>query len=177
MERLVVIILVCIAPAIGLTQTLSIVQIDSLVNNIESDSTLNVIGLDALDVFGSSYDGGGIVHLIYSENQLQAYKCDIGLSNGAVSFYLYFLNHVPIQFVEIEKRFRYVEEEARYDLTDLFDSFEEKVYVRNWEEANTEHFVSGTRTLSEARSGIFEYEPEVEFALRLFKGELQKQKR
>ena len=155
-------------------QTLTKNEIISLVSSITADTSLRTIELDANDVFQANYDGGGIVQLIHDGQTLKAFVVQVGLSSGRLTNSIYYVDSLPVQIVETEERFKWIEAEGTFDFTTLNQTFNETVYVLDWELADTEHEKSGTRTLSEARCGLFEYEPEVVLGHRLLRENLKK---
>jgi len=149
-------------------QSLTKGEINSLVSAISTDTSLQRIELDALEVYDTSFDGGGTVELIHDGLSLKAFIVQVGHSNGRLTSSFYYLDSFPIQIIEIENRYRWIEGEGAFDRTALYQTFKEIVYVLNWELGETEHEVEGKRILTEAKCGIFEYEPEVELGQKLF---------
>ena len=161
MRKAFVIILTLIG-FLAFGQENSLDRIDTEVNSIESDSTLEETEFDWVELTGITTDGGGILKVWRNEKQICKIVEEIGLSYGRIRTTIYLNNGIPIKIIETEENFGHKNGELNYK--ELNEVFRANIYVFNWENDEGKVERIGKRVLSEGSCSTFDYEPTIERA-------------
>jgi len=137
-------------------------QLKSKVNLIESDSTLIRNEYDWVELTGIATDGGGILRVWRTNEQIHKIVEEVGLSYGRITTTIYLNKGTPIKIIETEENFGQKNGELSYK--ELNEVFRANIYVFDWENDESKIERTGKRVLSEGTCATFDYEPTVERA-------------
>ncbi|WGH75639.1 hypothetical protein P8625_00310 [Tenacibaculum tangerinum] len=129
-------------------------RIENEVKSIESDSTLQKMEFDWVELTGITTDGGGILKVWRNEKQIRKIVEEIGLSYGRIRTIIYLNNGNPIKIIETEENFGRKNDELNYE--ELSEVYREIIYVFDWENDNAEIKRTGKRNMSEGSCSMYE---------------------
>ena len=135
-------------------QEYSLDQIENEVKSIESDSTLEKMEYDWVELTGITTDGGGILKVWRDEKQICKIVEEIGCSYGRIRTTIYLYNENPIKIIETEENFGIKNDELNYE--ELSEVYREIIFVFDWDNDNAEIKRTGKRNMSEASCSIYE---------------------
>lgn len=151
----------------GNAQDLTVEQIDSVMQAVNTDTTL--IGTEYLGSeagYSENFCQGAGVTVYMAGNQVCKIVERLGMSYGPLITEIYILNGEPIFIIEREMHYGWNQHSMRFDFDlSLEMVFESIIYVNNWEgmEART----TGERQLSEGVCSVDGYSWTIENALKL----------
>ncbi len=152
-------------------QPLSVSEIDDLVEEIDKNLSSDSLVLDANEVYGQTFDGGGVYILHGIDGQLVKFSSAIGTSYGRFIEITYLKDDLPIKFTEIEMNFKWKEDDTGWDYSEIKRVFKKDTYVVNYQNADTEIRTEGKRVVSSRDGdfcGLYERDPDVERARKLY---------
>lgn len=170
MMKILLISVFVIAQVINLQgQEARIDLIQEKVHEINADSTLTAKEVDATEIFGQAFDGGGIIKVFSSQNRIKKIHLEIGVSFGRLTTIIYFENGKPLKITDREENFKWLEDQTGWDYSELNQVFQADVFVFDWETGENKTIKQGERKLSEGTNAIFDYKPLTELAKELMK--------
>ncbi len=98
---------------------------------------------------------------------LQKIGQEIGVSFERLTTVLYFENGHPIKLIDREENFKWLEDQAGWDYSELNKVFQADIYIFDWEMDNNKTIKEGKRNLSEGSCAVFEYEQLIELGQEL----------
>ncbi|WP_143473614.1 hypothetical protein [Flavilitoribacter nigricans] len=134
-------------------------SIEHNVDLIDRDSTLEMKEFDANQVYGHTYDGGGVISVHFDRKGIRKIKEEIGISTGRLTTIIYLKEGDPIKIIEREENFAHHADKPEMDYSRLHQVFQTEIYIFNWEKDHTQVRKKGARNFSEESCGLFEYEP------------------
>ncbi|AXT63578.1 hypothetical protein D1816_02485 [Aquimarina sp. AD10] len=137
-------------------------QIDRKVNLIDLNSELTINEFDWVELTGIVTDGGGILKVWKSNNNIHKVVQEIGLSYGRIRTTIYLTNEIPIKVIETEENFEQTDDGLNYSKLDQV--FKQEFFVFNWEMGEGKYKKTGKRVMSESGCSHFDYEPIIERA-------------
>jgi hypothetical protein len=139
-------------------QELSISNIEQLVDEIDSDSTLTKLEFDRSELYNQTTDGKGTFTIWHLDNIIKKITQKAFLSYGALDTEVYLKDENPILIIdkELHYQFNSANTEIDYDKP-LLKVFEDKIFCSDWDLDPIKVETIGNRQLTEKICGISDY--------------------
>lgn len=161
--KIVILLSLCLFSGFKLLgQTDSIVVIDDLTKDIDNSPMISKATFSASEVYRQITDNGGEIIVLYEGENIFKITQEIGLSWGFISTTFYFKDDLPIKIIEIERNFRWNENESKFDYTKLDQVFYWEYYIFDYDRDQGVINRTGDPVFSEPVCGLYEYEDEIE---------------
>lgn len=154
---------------VSLGQSVSLENIDFEADKINANKNLTIKEFDASEVYGQTFDGGGLIRIHFDKDHIKKIGQEIGLSFGRVRTTIYFSQGKPIKIIDAEDNFELKPDQSTIDYTKLQEVFKATIYIFDWETDLNKTMIEGKRNLSEGTCSIFEYEGTIDIAKKLLK--------
>ena len=154
--------------SVGFSQSRTVDELDALVVKIDNNPNLDSIVLDANEVYNQTFDGGGNYILFSIRDSLVKVRSEIGTSYGRFTTVLYLQDQIPLKIIEKEENFIWKDEDSSWDYSQINTVFKAVIYVTDYSNADTHTIKEGQRVLTEGACGLFEYDPAIERAKKLY---------
>ena len=141
-------------------QNLTLKKINKEVNRIQTDSTLTITVLNALDKSKETLDGGYVLKVWHQQHDIVKIVAEMGLSYGRVKTTLYLKNNVPMKIIEIEENFSQTSNGLNYH--NLNKVYETTHYILNWKQNKSITKTKGKRRFSVPKKSVHDYNTLVE---------------
>ena len=147
---------------LSFAQSNETLRIDKIVESITSNPSLIETEFDWVELTGIVTDGGSILKVWRTGNQIVKVYEEIGLSYGRISTSIYLQNGEPIKIIETEENFKLTGQGIVNE--ELKEVFRAEIYVFDWEDDKARIVRTGERNWSEGNCSTFDYIPILERA-------------
>lgn len=141
-------------------QNLTLEKINKEVNRIQTDSTLTITVLNALDKPKETLDGGYVLKVWHQQHDIVKIVEEKGLSYGRLKTILYLNANLPIKIIEVEDNFSQTSTGLNYKKLDVV--YKTVRHIVNWKQGRDITQTKGKRRFSVPKKSVHDYNTLVE---------------